>query len=120
MAAGPGANLVMALAWAGGLKFALTIPETSYTLPLMAMADAGIDINVVLMTLNLLPLLPLDGGRILVSLLPHRAAWRFSQLERWGFPILLLLLFTGILGRVLALPIGAIRALIAAVFQFNY
>ena len=119
-AAGPGANLVMAIGWALVLKFAMLVPETAYTLPLMTMADAGIDINVVLMVLNLLPLPPLDGGRIIISLLPHRAAWRFSQLERWGFPILLLLLFLGILGKVLALPVGLIRALIAVVFQFNY
>ena len=119
-AAGPAANLAMAIAWALVLKLAMAMPETAYTLPLMKMADAGIDINVVLMALNLLPLLPLDGGRIVVSLLPHRAAWRFSQLERWGFPILLLLLFLGILGKVLALPIGLLRALIAVVFQFNY
>ena len=52
------------------------------------------------MVLNLLPLPPLDGGRIAVSLLPHRLAWKFAQIERWGFPILLLLLFTGILGAV--------------------
>ena len=119
-AAGPAANLAMAIAWALVLKLAMAMPETAYTLPLMKMADAGIDINVVLMALNLLPLLPLDGGRIVVSLLPHRAAWKFSQLERWGFPILLLLLFLGILGKVLALPIGLLRALIAVVFQFNY
>ncbi|MBK9352389.1 MAG: site-2 protease family protein [Sulfuritalea sp.] len=119
-AAGPGANLVMAIGWAFVLKLAVTMPETVYTLPMMKMADAGIDINVVLMALNLLPLPPLDGGRIVVSLLPHRAAWRFAQLERWGFPILLGLLFMGVLGKVLALPIGMIRALIAVVFQFNY
>jgi Zn-dependent protease len=119
-AAGPAANLLMALGWAFLLKIAMLIPETAYTLPLMKMADAGIDINVVLMALNLLPLPPLDGGRIVVSLLPQRAAWRFSQLERWGFPILLALLFTGILGKVLALPIGLIRALIAVIFQFNF
>jgi Zn-dependent protease len=119
-AAGPAANLLMALGWACALKLAMIMPETAYTLPLMKMADAGIDINVVLMALNLLPLPPLDGGRIVVSLLPQRAAWRFSQLERWGFPILLGLLFMGILGKVLALPIGLIRALIAVVFQFNY
>lgn len=119
-AAGPAANFVMAIAWAFVLKAAMLLPETAYTLPMMKMADAGIDINVVLMALNLLPLPPLDGGRIVVSLLPHRAAWQFSRLERWGFPILLGLLFMGVLGKVLALPIGMIRALIAFVFQFNY
>jgi Zn-dependent protease len=65
------------------------------------MGAAGIYINVIFMMLNLLPLPPLDGGRMLVSLLPHRYAWRIAQLERWGFPILLVLLFTGLLGAVL-------------------
>jgi Zn-dependent protease len=55
-----------------------------------------------LMVLNLLPLPPLDGGRIAVSLLPHNLAWKFAKLERWGFPILLVLLFTGILGAVMS------------------
>jgi len=118
-AAGPGANLIMALGWATLLKFALMSPENAYTLPLTRMSEAGIDINIVLMALNLLPLPPLDGGRIMVSLLPDRAAWRFSQLERWGFPILLALLFTGMLSIILAVPIGLLRALIATLFQFN-
>ena len=65
------------------------------------MSKIGIIVNSVLMVLNLLPLPPLDGGRIAVSLLPHRLAWKFAQIERWGFPILLLLLFTGILGAVM-------------------
>ena len=72
-----------------------------YALPLALMGAAGIYINVIFMVLNLLPLPPLDGGRMLVSVLPHGYAWRVAQLERWGFPILLLLLFTGMLGAVL-------------------
>ena len=83
------------------LKLAVVMPENMYTLPLAQMSSIGININLVLMVLNLLPLPPLDGGRIAVSLLPHRLAWKFAQLERWGFPILLLLLFTGILGAVM-------------------
>jgi Zn-dependent protease len=72
-----------------------------FTLPLSEMSKVGIIVNCVLMVLNLLPLPPLDGGRIAVSLLPHGLAWRFAKIERWGFPILLLLLFTGILGAVM-------------------
>lgn len=100
-AAGPLANLVMALGWAALLKAAWVLPDNSFTLPLSEMSKIGVMVNVVLMVLNLLPLPPLDGGRIAVSLLPNRLAWKFAQLERWGFPILLVLLFTGILGSVL-------------------
>jgi Zn-dependent protease len=96
-AAGPGANLAMALGWALLLKVAVTMPDNAYSLPLGEMARAGINVNAVLMLLNLLPLPPLDGGRIAVSLLPHRAAWKFAQLEPYGFVILLVLLFTGLL-----------------------
>jgi Zn-dependent protease len=99
--AGPGSNFVMALLWAAVLKINLVFPETRYALPLALMGAAGIYINVIFMVLNLLPLPPLDGGRMLVSLLPHGYAWRLAQLERWGFAILLVLLFTGLLGAVL-------------------
>lgn len=100
-AAGPGANLAMALVWALVLKLAVVMPENAYSLPLAEMARAGINVNAVLMLLNLLPIPPLDGGRIAVSLLPHSLAWRFAQLERFGFPILLLLLFLGGLDLIL-------------------
>ncbi len=100
-AAGPGANLFMALCWAFLLKMAWLMPSSEFTLPLSEMSKIGIMVNCVLMVLNLMPLPPLDGGRIAVSLLPHNLAWKFAQLERWGFPILLLLLFTGILGAVM-------------------
>jgi Zn-dependent protease len=96
-AAGPGANLVMALGWALVLKLAVSVPGNAYSLPLGEMARAGVNVNAVLMLLNLLPLPPLDGGRIAVSLLPHRAAWQFAKLEPYGFVILLVLLFTGLL-----------------------
>lgn len=108
-AAGPLANLVMALGWAVVLKLSWLLPDNPYTVPLAEMGKIGIVVNCVLMVLNLLPLPPLDGGRIAVSLLPHRLAWRFARLERWGFPILLLLLFTGILGDILA-PLVSLAA----------
>jgi Zn-dependent protease len=74
------------LIWALVLKFAIGAPEHAYSEAMKEMARVGISINGVLMILNLLPLPPLDGGRIVVSLLPHRAAWKFAQLERWGIP----------------------------------
>ena len=101
-AAGPAANLFMALCWAFMLKLAWEMPSTDFTVPLSEMSKIGIIINCVLMVLNLLPLPPLDGGRIAVSLLPHRLAWQFSRIEPWGFPILLVLLFTGILSDIMS------------------
>jgi len=100
-AAGPGANLFMALCWALVLKLVLISPQTYFSIPLKGMAEIGIVINVILMILNLFPLPPLDGGRIAISLLPGKLAWRFAMLEPYGFIILLVLLFTGILGSIL-------------------
>jgi Zn-dependent protease len=82
------------------------------------MADAGMQINAVLMVLNLLPLPPLDGGRIAVSLLPDRLAWRYARIEPYGFPILLILLFTGLLGAILWPLIAVFRLLLMSIFGF--
>lgn len=101
-AAGPAANLLMALGWAAMLKLAVVMPDNVYSLPLQEMSRAGIHVNAMLMLLNLLPLPPLDGGRIVVSLLPWRLAMGFAQLERFGFVILLALLFLGGLDIILA------------------
>ncbi len=110
--AGPAANLVMALAWALLFKLVTLMPIHAYSLPLAEMARIGINVNIGLMVLNLLPLPPLDGGRIAVSLLPYPLAVRFSQLERWGFPILLVLLFTGLLGDIMRPFVVALKRLI--------
>ena len=118
-AAGPAMNLFMALAWALMFKLALQIPPNIYTQPLAEMSAIGINVNLVLMVLNLLPLPPLDGGRIAVSLLPHALAVKYAQLERWGFPILLLLLFTGVLGNIMGPFVALFRNLIVMIFQLN-
>lgn len=97
--AGPAANLFMAILWAISLSLlARTHVQESF---FIQMAIAGININLVLMALNLLPLPPLDGGRIVFSLLPHRLAWQYSRLEPYGMPILLVLLVTGVLGTLI-------------------
>lgn len=114
-AAGPFANLVMALGWALLFRIAIMAPENIYALPMAKMADAGMQINAVLMLLNLLPLPPLDGGRIAVSLLPAGPAYTFSRLEPYGFPILLVLLFTGILGDILGPLVAIFRIALATV-----
>ena len=118
-AAGPATNLAMALGWAAMFKLAQVMPVNMYTLPLAKMSLAGIDVNLVLMALNLLPLPPLDGGRIAVSLLPLRQAIRFAQIERWGFPILLLLLFTGILGDIMWPLVAIFKSLIILLLQLH-
>lgn len=117
-AAGPGANLIMALAWALTLKFIALAAPSYFSEPLARMAGVGIRINVTLMILNLLPLLPLDGGRIAVSLLPNRLAWRFAMIEPYGLIILLLLLFTGVLGNVMAPIADLVFRAIGAAFNF--
>ncbi|HET7774933.1 MAG TPA: site-2 protease family protein [Azospira sp.] len=118
-AAGPLSNLAMAIVWGMLFKVAEMLPDNAYTLPLLRMADLGMDVNIGLMLLNLLPIPPLDGGRIAVSLLPYRQAMAFSQLERWGFPILILLLFSGVLASILYPLMGIMRYLLALIFNFQ-
>lgn len=113
-AAGPASNLVMAVLWALVFSFAPHAPAAFVT-PLSFMAQAGIMINVVLLVLNLLPLPPLDGGRIAVSLLPGHLAYQFSKLERFGFIILIVLLFTGVLYQIMMPLIKAVLWLIGAI-----
>ncbi|MDZ4141944.1 MAG: site-2 protease family protein [Methylotenera sp.] len=112
-AAGPASNFVMAIFWALVLKYSVLMPE-AFIVPLALMAKAGVMINIVLMVLNLLPLPPLDGGRIAVSLLPHHLARPFAELERYGFIILIVLLFTGVLSKILMPLIGVVYGLISS------
>ncbi|MDZ7594633.1 MAG: site-2 protease family protein [Thiobacillus sp.] len=114
-AAGPGANFVMAVFWALMIQLGHALGNDFVSAPLMLMGAAGVFINVILMALNLLPLPPLDGGRIAVSLLPVRQAMQYSRLEPYGLFILLGLLFTGVLGIILWPLISLIIGLIALV-----
>jgi Zn-dependent protease len=95
-AAGPGANLLMAILWLLFAKMMAVIGMREAYVFLVA--DAGIKVNLMLMALNLLPLPPLDGGRILVGVLPRRLSWQFARIEPYGFIILMVLLVTNTLG----------------------
>lgn len=89
--AGPASNLAMALIWGLMIKLALMFPGNYFAEPLIGMSQIGVTINAVLLVLNLLPLPPLDGGRIAISLLPHRQAYKLSKVEPYGMFILILL-----------------------------
>jgi Zn-dependent protease len=90
----------MMVLWVISLKFSFLLPEM-YVQPFELMCASGMLTNIVLMVLNLIPIPPLDGGRIAVSLLPYKAALRYARVERYGFIILIVLLFTHILDKIM-------------------
>ncbi|MCB1772865.1 MAG: site-2 protease family protein [Gammaproteobacteria bacterium] len=103
-AAGPAVNLLMALAWSLVLLLAHSLVHSVHVvaIPLLLMSVAGVFINLVLMAINLLPILPLDGGRIVSGLLPDGSINRlYSRLEPYGIFILIALLITGVVGMVI-------------------
>lgn len=113
-AAGPAANLIMAVLWALIMKVALLLPAGAAWVasPLVYMGVWGIGINILLMVLNLLPVPPLDGGRVAVGLLPGPLAWQLSRLEPYGFFILIALLATGVLTIILLPPVEFVYGLV--------
>ncbi|WP_435626560.1 site-2 protease family protein [Candidatus Ferrigenium straubiae] len=114
--AGPATNLFMALGWAFLYKMAWLFPDSYFAEPLLGMAEWGIKINVVLMVLNLLPLPPLDGGRVAVSLLPHRQAFQLAKIEPYGMFILIFLAVTPVLSLVLSPLVNLMYKLITFLF----
>ncbi len=100
-AAGPAVNFVMAILWA--LAGRLVAPSGPWDSEgLYQMAQIGVGVNLVLMVLNLLPIPPLDGGRIVTGLLPMRAARIYARIEPYGFAVILLLLFVGWLDQLMS------------------
>lgn len=114
-AAGPASNLVMAIFWAILLNYAKSAPETAAVF-LTEMSWAGISINLVLMVLNMLPMPPLDGGRIAVSLLPNHLAVKLAGIEQYGLIILIVLMFTGVLGKIIMPAINFFAQIILRIF----
>lgn len=102
--AGPGSNLLQLFAWAMVARvLAAAIDPQGLVGPFwLSVADAGIKVNIMFALLNLIPVLPLDGGRIVASLLPDRLSYAWQGTERFGLVILLVLLFTGAIGWVLS------------------
>ena len=115
-AAGPGVNLLMAVFWTALLKVDTLIPFNYFSQPLALMCEIGIGVNLALMGLNLLPLPPLDGGRIVTSLLPWEYAVRFARLERWGFFILLALLYFNVLNYTVWPLVSLLKRFLLALF----
>ncbi|HUH41120.1 MAG TPA: site-2 protease family protein [Castellaniella sp.] len=114
--AGPASNMIMAVLWAISLRL---LAETGMVHDQgdfwVRMAIAGVQVNLILMALNLVPLPPLDGGRIVFSLLPPRMAWQYSRIEPYGLLILIVLMFTGALWVILQ-PLLAFGQLIVNAF----
>jgi len=102
--AGPLSNLLMAAAWALLARIGVMLEIEYISFPLIYSGVAGISINLVLALINLLPIPPLDGSRILSGVLPDYWAWQYNRLERFGFIFLLILLATDVLQYLLAYP----------------
>ncbi len=112
-AAGPAVNFAIALGWA--LLFGVAASNSAFASDAVKyMSLVGVGINVSLMVLNLLPILPLDGGRIAVSLLPRSLALPYARTERFGFFVVIALLATGVLGTMMRPPMNAVFALVEA------
>ena len=101
--AGPASNLVQAIVWA--LLFVVYTDFGVSEKFFLAMCKAGVLSNVVMFAFNLFPLPPLDGGRIVVGLLPWKQAYQFSRVEPYGFYIVMALVITGVVNHLWLDPV---------------
>ncbi|HKJ75818.1 MAG TPA: site-2 protease family protein [Gammaproteobacteria bacterium] len=117
-AAGPLSNLVMAVFWALVAKFALTVGLQApwAAQPLILMGELGIIFNLILMVLNLLPIPPLDGSRVVSSILPPRWAYLYGRIEPYGVVVIILLLATGLLAGMIGPPISYLERTLYSLF----
>lgn len=117
--AGPASNFLMAIFWVGILKIGMILFQQKYEFArgLIYMGQAGMIINLVLMVLNLIPIPPLDGSRVVASLLPTPWDKRYDQLTPFGFFIILALLISGVLSKFLFPPILYLQQLLLSLFQ---
>ena len=113
--AGPASNLVMAIIWAITLGL-FKSSGASYALFIIGMAQVGIMINLVLMLLNLLPIPPLDGGRMAVSILPSPWSYKLASIERYGMFILIFLIVSGLLSAILLPLLRFFQGILIGIF----
>ncbi len=108
--AGPGANFVMALMW---LLFSIGLLAFQVSEPyFFKMAKAGVETNLVILAFNLFPIPPLDGGRVMTSILPNRQAYQYSKLEPYGFFIVLALAYFQVLHFWMMPVIGIVKEIL--------
>jgi len=117
--AGPASNFLMACGWALMITLSTTaLADTSIAIYLLQMGKAGMTINLILMVLNLMPIPPLDGGRVVAGVLPKQMAWSYMRIEPYGMWIILALLVSGVLGKILWPLVLRFEAIISAIFIF--
>jgi len=117
--AGPAANLLMMLFWGIAVRVSLEMEAVHWVAePLLYMGLAGLLINAILCVLNMLPILPLDGGRVLAALLPREAAQSYARLEPWGLVIVVVLLVSGVLGDLIWPLIQGLQKIVGGIFGF--
>jgi Zn-dependent protease len=120
--AGPLSNFVMAIIWMGFYKIGFNVIQhkIQWGTPFVLMSQAGVMINLFLMVLNLIPIPPLDGSRVVSSLLPQPWDIYFNRLGMYGFAILLVLLVTNIIPKIMLPPVDMLYRMLRWVFQIPF